>query len=187
MKSPAIKTRVFTALFTAALCLGGSLTVQAKTPNADPSRVTVTWTDPSQLSEVKDNSSYGRRNSDYWLGTLQKYAQTRADRALPAGQRLDIKFTDIKLAGSFEPWRGPRFDDVRIVKDIYPPRIDLSFTLTDANGTIIASGERKLRDMAFLSRGTPNTSDNLRYEKRLLDDWIYREFTRKDAAVAAAR
>ena len=101
---------------------------------------------------------------------------------LPAGQQLAVTLTDIKLAGAFEPWRGPQFDDVRIVKDIYPPRIDLRFTLKSADGAILAEGERTLRDVGFLTRGMANTSDPLRYEKRMLDDWLNREFVRAGSA-----
>ena len=41
---------------------------------------------------------------------------------VPEGDKLTITFTDIDLAGDFEPWRGPQWDEVRIVKAIYPPR-----------------------------------------------------------------
>jgi len=100
-----------------------------------------------------------------------------AERVLPPGDRLDVTITDIKLAGAYEPWRGSRYDDVRIVKDIYPPRIDLKFVLSGADGRVIAEGERKLRDPGFLTRTIANTSDPLRYEKRLLDEWLRNELT----------
>jgi hypothetical protein len=66
---------------------------------------------------------------------------------------------------------------VRIVRDLYPPRIDLSFTLTDADGTMIKTGERKLRDLAFMTpMRVTYCNDPLRYEKKLLAEWLDREF-----------
>ena len=52
----------------------------------------------------------------------------RANEVLPAGQTLTVTFTDIDLAGDFEPWRGGQAMDIRIVKDVYPPRMDLEST-----------------------------------------------------------
>ena len=157
----------------------GVLATVAFAAHAEPSaptRVNVTWPEPATLSEVKEAHGRGWQRGEAWLVDLRKHLVRHADRVLPAGERLDVTFTDIKLAGSFEPWRGPQFDDVRIVKDIYPPRIDLRFTVTSADGNVVAEGERTLRDPGFLTRNIANASDPLRYEKRLLDDWLRREF-----------
>jgi len=65
---------------------------------------------------------------------------------------------------------------VRIVRDIYPPRIDLTFRLLAADGSTLTSGKRELRDLGFLSRTNMYSNDPLRYEKTLLDDWVRKEF-----------
>ena len=48
---------------------------------------------------------------------------------MPAGLALEIQVTNIDLAGEFEPWRGPQFDRIRIMRDIYAPRFELTFRL----------------------------------------------------------
>lgn len=159
-----------------ALGLVTGLACAAHAEPTTPTRVNVTWPEPATLSEVKEAHGRGWQRGEAWLVDLRKHLVRQADRVLPSGERLDVTFTDIKLAGSFEPWRGPQFDDVRIVKDIYPPRIDLRFTVTAADGHVVADGERTLRDPGFLTRSIANSSDPLRYEKRLLDDWVRREF-----------
>ena len=142
-----------------------------------PSPIHVDWSDPAMLSEVRESACRSRVKPEQWLGELARYVQGRAAKVLAAGQRLDVTITDIRRAGICEPWRGPRWDDVRIVKDIYAPRIDLRFALTDSDGRRISEGERELRDAAFLSRAVPFRADDpLRYEKRMLDDWLRREF-----------
>ncbi|HEU4663181.1 MAG TPA: DUF3016 domain-containing protein [Dokdonella sp.] len=143
---------------------------------APSSRVTVQWTDPHAFSDTRDNPGIRQMRPEEWLALLATHLERRAERVLPAGERLDVTFTDVDRAGRVEPWRGPEWNDVRIVKDIYPPRIDLRFTVTAADGRVIAEGERKLRDSAFLMRSTPDDSDPLRFEKRLLDDWLRKEF-----------
>lgn len=139
--------------------------------------ISVRWEDPEQFSEIKysHNRSESRRGT--WVEQLATYLRSRAQKRLPAGQRLDVDITDIELAGDYEPWLGPQFYDTRFMRDIYPPRITLTFKHTGADGTVIAEGERKLSDMGYLMgvSGATFDSDPLRYEKHLLDRWLARE------------
>ena len=164
-----------TPLLVLALALASA--AHAEAPRAD-SRVEIDWTPPADFSEAKmyQGTGLGRQSPDEWLGDLARHLRYRAERLLPEADHLKVTFTNVQLAGMYEPWRGPRWDDVRVIKDIYPPRIDLTFTLTDASGTLVKEGERKLRDPAFLQRGTLNATDPLRFEKRMLDDWLRSEF-----------
>jgi len=148
------------------------------------SRVNVSWTNPDDFGDSKlyPGSGLGRTTPEEWLGQLAKSVKSRADRTLPPGEELDVTFTDVTRAGIYEPWRGPQWDDVRIIKDAYPPRIDLSFTLRGSDGRIIKEGTRKLRDPGFLQRGTWNETDPLRFEKRMLDDWLRKEFSASSAS-----
>lgn len=91
-----------------------------------------------------------------------------------------MTFTDVDLAGDFPPARSARMDDVRIIKDIYPPRFVLSFRVTDATGTVVKQGHRELTDTAFmLNSAFLDRSDTLRYEKALLNTWFREEFPRE--------
>ena len=93
----------------------------------------------------------------------------------PKGQRLEITVTNIDMAGEIESWRGPGRCDLRTVKDVYPPRIDLQFRLLGADGAEARAGARQLRDSNYLTHAAPVTADHLRYEKALLLDWLQRE------------
>jgi hypothetical protein len=96
--------------------------------------------------------------------------------ALPAGERADVEILDIKRAGEFE-WIGTQNDDVRILRDLYPPRMRVQFRRTDAGGQVIAEGERTISDLDYLMGSQPvPTTDPLRYEKRMIDRWVQREF-----------
>lgn len=140
---------------------------------ADDARVSVDWTDPAQFTELKHYHSHRDARPADWLEPLARHLRARAERVLPLGQRLEVTFTDVQRAGQYEPWHGPRWSDVRVVKDIYPPRIDLRFKLFDANGKMIREGTRKLRDPGFLTDSiSTSDSDSLRYEKALLDRWL---------------
>lgn len=139
--------------------------------------VSVSYDHPEKFTEARETRAFApSRLDDDYLKTLSDYIQKQAAKKLSHGEQLHIVITNVDLAGSYEPWLGPRLSDVRIVKDIYPPRIDLRFRLTDANGTVIQQGERKLRDPAFMydQPGLSSGADSLRYEKNLIDRWLRR-------------
>ncbi|HEY8682229.1 MAG TPA: DUF3016 domain-containing protein [Rhodanobacter sp.] len=151
-------------------CLAlASVIAQAATP---PDNVTVHYKDPQHFTEARHSVGMHLIDPDAYLKPLQEYIAQRAARILAPGQRLDIEVTDVDRAGEYEPWRGPRFDDVRIIKDIYPPRIDLDFTLLGADGKVLREGSRKLRNAAFLNNLSATDTDPLRYEKSLIDLWL---------------
>lgn len=138
--------------------------------------VAVSWTDPAQFTEVRHSRNRFEAVQGDWVRDLAEHLAQRAADALRPGEQLAVEITDIKRAGEFEPAIG-RSDHVRIVRDIYPPRIELNYTLSDAAGNVIASGERRLSDLAFLSRtpGSTSMGNSLRHEERLLNDWIRRD------------
>ena len=137
--------------------------------------VSVSWGDPAKFTEIRySHNSWESKRGD-WVERLAKHLRKSTEKVLPAGQRMEFSITDTKRAGDYEPWRGPNAHDVRIVRDIYPPRMTFTFTRYGADGQIIEQGERKLADMGFLSSGSTLDSDPLRYEKRMIDDWVRRE------------
>ncbi|MGC4072763.1 MAG: DUF3016 domain-containing protein [Nibricoccus sp.] len=146
-------------------------------------RVEVVYVNPEKFTDVKTSEIGLERDRDHILAQIKDFLVERATKQVPEGQKLVISISDIDLAGDFEPWRGPQFTDVRVVKDLYPPRVNLSFKLTDASGTVVEEGERQLRDLSFQMTATPAfSSDSLRYEKALLDNWLRDEFPKSKEA-----
>ena len=142
-------------------------------------RVEVVYSNPEKFTDVKDSMMPSERAREDYLTLIKEFLQERGARVVPEGGKLVMTFTDIDLAGDFEPWRGPQFNDVRVVKEIYPPRMNFSFKLTDASGAVLQEGERQLRDTSFQLSATPAfSSDSLRYEKGMLDNWLRSEFAK---------
>lgn len=138
----------------------------------------VNFLEPLKFTDVKDHDMGDYERTSY-LDNLRDHILERAKYYVPAGHKLSVTFTDIDMAGEFEPWHGPRFSDIRIVKDIYPPRMELSFQVTDAEGNVLKQGKRELRDLAFMMKITMGFRDDpVRHEKALIDDWLRSEFPR---------
>lgn len=135
--------------------------------------VTVSWQDPAGFSELTFGAVPLDRGT--WIRPLAQHLRHQAERLLPPGHRLDVELLDVDRAGEYEPGRHPGIHEVRVVRDLYPPRIHLRFRHFDGQGSLVAEGERRLVDGAFLQRSGTLDTDPLRFEKRLLDDWLRRE------------
>jgi hypothetical protein len=141
-------------------------------------RAEVQFFEPQKFTDVRD-SYMGDPDRTTYLEQIRDHLLEQAKYYVPEGHKLSVTFTDIDMAGDFEPWRGPRWDDIRIVKDIYPPRMVLSFRLTDAAGNVVKEGKRDLKDLAFMMKISMSFRDDpVRHEKALLDDWLRSEFPR---------
>ena len=82
------------------------------------------------------------------------------------------RFIDIDLAGDIEPSTRANMMDVRVIKDLYPPRLKFAYQLKDSQGNTIKTGEENIRDIGFLMGSQINTTDTLRHEKKLFERWL---------------
>lgn len=152
-------------------------------PRALPEQgsVNVRWEDPSKFSELRYSGNRYEAARGNWVEELALYLRDRAQSQLAPGQRLDVNIVDIRRAGMYEPWHGPDLQYTRIIREVYPPRMTLDVRYTNADGSVIAQGERKLSDTGFLMGDNSLDSDPLRFEKRMIDAWVRREIARPGA------
>lgn len=95
---------------------------------------------------------------------------------LPAGQNLKIEVTEVDLAGRLELSRRTSHDIRVLTGGADWPRIDLRYQL-EADGKVLRSGDEHLTDMNYLQRlQLPSSTETLRYEKRMLDEWFVKTF-----------
>lgn len=141
-------------------------------------RVRVDFSNPENFTDVRDSAfSESDSRREFVLSELREFIQNRGEKLLSEGLQLEIRVTDIDLSGDFEPWHDMRFNDIRIIKSIYPARVTLEFKLTDSTGKVLAEGTRKLSDFGYPSLSSiAFTSDSLRYEKDLVGSWLNSEF-----------
>ncbi|HEX7340840.1 MAG TPA: DUF3016 domain-containing protein [Rhodanobacteraceae bacterium] len=138
--------------------------------------VTVTFHDPHKFIESLQSGPGRGFDHDGYLEKLKADIIKKATPMLAPGQHLAITFTNIDLAGGYEPWRGPRLANVRFMTDAFPPRFDFTFKLTSAHGKVIREGTRKLIGLGYLHDfpAMPGQSDPLYYDKGVINQWLRR-------------
>jgi len=154
-----------------------SLTVKnAAAAEAAAAKVEVEFVAPENFTDVKDALVGTEKGRAHTIEEVRRYLVETAARYVPEGQHLKITVTDIDMAGDYEFWGRAGHSDIRIIKAIYPPSIDLVFVLSDASDAVLKEGSRRLHDLAFQMRIDLRATDRLRYEKALIDDWLRDEF-----------
>lgn len=146
---------------------------------ATPAAVTVNFIDAERYTDATPSSAYGSaRERDATLAALRQHLTALGARYLQPGDRLSIDVLDVDLAGRFEPWR-PRAYDVRFLRDITWPHIKLRTVLERDQRSV--TREEQVADLDYLLNATAcRGRDSLCYEKRMLDAWFARRFTRDE-------
>ncbi len=178
MKNTLMKTRLFTTL---SFVVGAAFFLGCQTPKPSngvtADAITVNFAHPDKYTDFTDR--LGGPPSDSYSAILRDYLKTTAPSYLQAGQKLAVTFTDIDLAGDFVPSARTNSNQIRVVKAIYRPRMEINFQLTGADGKTLKEGPRTLMDMNFqMDQPMSVTSGDqtLYYDKQLLLRWLQTEF-----------
>jgi hypothetical protein len=127
------------------------------------------------FTDIRRGFSTDEDDADFLKSELKNFLERRAGRYLPEGSRISIDFEDIDLAGDIEPqfFRGPT--DVRIMRSVYPPRMEFDYEITSAAGDVLKQGSADEVGLGYLQwRPFLRTSsfDRYRYDKELLRRWL---------------
>ena len=134
-------------------------------------RVDVSWADPASFVEPDCSFTSDGRDTG-WVRSLAQSTRASAGKLLPPGDRLEIRFLAIDRAGECEP--SPRAGGViRVVRDIYPPRITVHYRRTAADGRVLDERDRRLSNNGFLMDASQlGNNDPLHHERRMIDAWL---------------
>ncbi|HKU99630.1 MAG TPA: DUF3016 domain-containing protein [Vineibacter sp.] len=159
--------RLLTSLCVGLVVAGWSVSAAAE--------VVVSFDHPETYTDAGLYAEFGAKAREPTMQGIREHLAKLGQRYLRPSQKLTVAVLDVDLAGRFEPWR-PLATHVRFMRDITWPRIKLRYTLEE-NGVVRASGEEVLADQNYQAHAGPYfTSDPLRYEKAMLDDWFQSRF-----------
>lgn len=155
---------------------------------ASPSNnISIEWVKPEKFRDVKHPSISRKRYRESVFAELETFFASLAT-ALPDGQTVNIKVTNLDLAGTVQTpsmagltthSNNSTFgmNDYRIIRDIDIPRMHLSYELLNEKGELIQQQDVKLKDMSFLMKSNSVRKNTpLRYEKEMISEWFKSEF-----------
>lgn len=167
-----MKTLFLTAAGLALFCAGSLRAAEAPKAAKPAPKAEVVFDHPEKFTDVKDDYFPTDKGRDAILEQIRSCIAFQAGYLIPDGYLLRMTFTDIDLAGDFEPWHGPQWTSVRIVKSIYPPAFKFSWAVTDPSGKVVREGKEDMRVLEFEMTMTLDLQDPLRYEKAILEGWM---------------
>ncbi len=143
--------------------------------------VNLSYADPESFTDFENSHSRQVIDTDYFTKRIVSDLNREAEKALPTDSVLRIEFSDIDLAGEFEPWQKVPLDDVRIYKSNYAPATKFSYQLFGANENLLVEGEAKIRVLGYQDKYARRRSviDPYYYERRMIEDWIKKELVAK--------
>ncbi|MBC3875648.1 DUF3016 domain-containing protein [Undibacterium flavidum] len=97
-------------------------------------------------------------------------------KKLPDGYQLTVNVSDIDLAGDIRPGASFSVSQIRIMREIYWPRMNFSYELKNSQQEVIAQAKEELRDMDYLHRvRIPSGRTSFEYEEKMLNDWFKKQ------------
>lgn len=137
--------------------------------------VEITWTEPDKYSDIYASQESSARFQQRVFTALEKHFSKLAVQ-LPEVKALKIEVTDIDLAGNVHQ----NMRRIRVMTDVFSPRIKFSYQLLDENAVVLVSGEENLKDRNYLSgKNLRYSREFLGYEKNMLSKWFNKTFSDK--------
>ena len=110
--------------------------------------VAVAFIHPEKFTDAAPYGGLGLKAEQPALTEIGRWLEGLGARYLAPHQSLIIDVTDLDLAGEYEP--RLRSYDVRVMRDVYPPRIKIHYRLTE-NGHSVVEGDELVYDMNYLA------------------------------------
>ncbi len=143
-------------------------------PTAFAATVDINWVEPGKYQDIDPGNSHKKRFQKRVFETLENQFRDLA-KNLPENYQMKISVTDIDLAGDVQFTNTNR---IRIVKDLYFPRMHFSYELLGKEQKSLKTAEVKIKDMRFLQalHSASRRNDFLYYESKMIEDWFNKTF-----------
>ncbi|WP_434927241.1 DUF3016 domain-containing protein [Shewanella sp. HL-SH2] len=142
-------------------------------PITETGIVKVEWLEPDNYNDIMASNELQSRFENRFFETITKNINKQAEKTLKPNQKLEMQVSNVDLAGDMRPTFGATTGDLRVVKELYPPKMTFTYQILEDNKVII-SGDEKLTDMSFLSRISRINERPFSAETTMLNDWLKR-------------
>lgn len=157
---------------------------------AGAGEVKVNWGKLDDFTEINP----GHETKEHFRERLTKEFEdvfAALAKKLPDGYQLTVNISDIDLAGDIRPGASFSVSQIRIMREIYWPRMNFSYELKNPQQEVIAQAKEELRDMDYLHKvRIPSGRTSFEYEEKMLNDWFKKQvlagiFPTKDTKAVA--
>jgi hypothetical protein len=147
------------------------ITALAAVGTACAGQAKVTWQDPDSYTDIREGNDL---RVSFRQTLFSDFELVFADLAkqLPDGYVFDVTVIDVDLAGEVNPMHFGLWQDIRVIKPLYWPRMSFDYKLTDGTGQMLVSGHEDIKDMTFFDRGFHFRLTRFSFEERMLRDWF---------------
>ncbi|WP_259366156.1 DUF3016 domain-containing protein [Colwellia sp. 6M3] len=153
-------------------CLLSLTVVTFSITAVEAAQVEVKWTNPEKYTDVDSAQGHRQKFKERTFKNLEAHFSKLAEK-LPEQQKLIFEVTNLDLAGDI----NYGIKRVRIIKDIFSPRMKFSYELLNADNTVVKRDDVSLHDMGFLTHSSLKyRNESLSYEKKMFDDWFKKTF-----------
>lgn len=130
--------------------------------------VTVRFADPARYADVGVSEAERGRN----LAVLERHLRVAATQCVAEDERLTVTVLDVDLAGDID-WSRSSAVELRVLREVSWPRIELEYALIDAGGQTVVQGREQVSDMNYLAHSARArfARETLPYERLMLENW----------------
>jgi hypothetical protein len=141
--------------------------------SAGAGEAVVDWKNPEKYTDIRsgDQTAKSMRNS---LAKSLGGEFSELAAQLPPGYQLGITVTDLDLAGEVDPVEFRQMNQIRVLKDIYFPRMIFDYQLKDAGGVVLQGQTAvEVSDMQYLlAMRSTRSSERFYAERKMIRDWF---------------
>ncbi len=132
----------------------------------------VSWQEPEKYTDIRASNESRDSFKERVFKEFNAMFSTMAKK-LPDGYQMEITVTDLDLAGDVNSMYSRQGRDIRVVKELYWPRMSFSYTLRNEKNEVVASAKEDVKDMNFMmSAGIHSNVSSFDYEEKMLNDWF---------------
>lgn len=136
----------------------------------------IEWIKPEKFTDIRPaNESRSNLHKRIFKELEQHFSQLA--EKLPEGQMLKVSVTNLDLAGDVRYMVGPNNATIRVVEDLYFPKMKFDYQLIASDKSVISTAKVDIKDMSFNTGVRSSLSSKaFHYEKSMIDDWFYKTF-----------
>jgi len=175
-----MKTNKFIALATiASIALYSTSTYGIGNTESD-NELKIEFSDYEDYTDTETSFGSAKAGEKLIQSSLTSAFQKAANKYLPSGYELRVTINDIDLAGDRSVMTST-FGDIRVYRDLYPPRIAFRYSVYSPSEKLVASGDINKSDLTYLFQFTGvrlRPEEEAPYVTELVRGWASNELRR---------